>query len=381
MRKLLLSLVAVLLLAACTKEVEVPVEKIVEKEVIKEVEVEVEKVVMMKDTFYTEIQYEGSGYTPTYNYYLSGKLNENGEVTQIRFDMVSVYGTSKRSSDYKMNVANVLVGGTAGNQTIEIFIGGSSENIAQIYNTINGENLTGDMKVLESLAFAPSYYGPVTFQEEIWATLADGLGITIDENTTLAELLTPMGLYDAENSVVKNGKTQVKLSGFWGGGTYDQQLSALEKHIIDNKMTLVEVYEMVSTVNQGDDNRDTVAGATVMFDPKIVETFRIAAGIEEAGTETETVTENGKTTVTVQVKGLADMTVEVTIENGEITEMVVTDHSETASIGGELIEDGEFINLIIENQADLDSVDAEAGATLTSDALIEAARAALEEVE
>ncbi len=387
MKKVLLSLgltfVAVTMAACQPKEIEVikEVEKIVEIEVIKEVEVEVIKEV--SNTFYTELFFEGSGYTPGYNYYLSGTVNEEGQVIAMRYDMVSVYGTSKRSSDYKMNVANVTVGGTEGNQTFSMFIGGSTENIAQVYNTVNGSNLNGEDLALVKLTFAPSYYGPVTHQDEIWGALADSLDITIDEATTVAELLTAMGMYNTETGTITNGYKQFKLKGYWGGGTYDQQLTAVEDYIVDNGLTLMEAYEIISTSNQGSDlERDSIAGATVMFDSKMVEIFRVAAGApKQVEGVVDTTVDGDNTIYTVEVNGLEKITVKVTVDAlGTIVEMVVTDHSETASLGGAVIE-GAYIQGIIDGQDNLDGIDAVAGSTLTSNALVEAARKTLEQFQ
>jgi len=374
--KLMVGIMAVALLAACTKEVEVPVEIPVEVEVIKEIEVEVIKEVYVNDSFYHEMEFEGSGYTPSYTYYLSGSLLD-GVITDLRIDMVSQFGVSKRSSDYLMNNLKVQVGGTLNNQTIDLFVGGSSENIPQIFNNIKGESITPEMLVLD-LAVQGAYPGaPVMFVEEIWGVIANGVGITINEETTLMEFTEAIGLYDVDRGVIKNGYKSIGLTGKWGGNSYNDQLTALEDYIVSNEMTLQEAYELVSTTNQAED-RDVVAGATVFFDPKIQSIIKLAAGVVDEVSVEEEVNESGESIITVEVTGLNSMTVEVTIEEGLIVSMVVVAHTETESIGGTLIESGEFTGLIIDEQADLDSVDVVAGATYTSNALIEAARVALE---
>jgi uncharacterized protein with FMN-binding domain len=71
------------------------------------------------------------------------------------------------------------------------------------------------------------------------------------------------------------------------------------------------------------------------------------------------------------------MVVEVTIDNtGTITAMSVLSHSETEDIGAPLIE-GTYLDDILAAQDDLSQLDAVAGATLTSDALKDAATFAL----
>ena len=339
----------------------------------------------VQNFFYVEKDYEASGYTPAYTYYLSGTLNDEGEITSIRYDMVSVVGTSKRSTDYKMNAATITVGGTSGNQTVNIFIGGSSENIAQIYNKISA-TATADGSELFKTNFPilGAYPGAVVAHEdEIYATLADGLGITIDDTTTLADVLTAAGLYDTDNSLVKNGDVYVELTGAYGGKNYNNQLHALETYAVDNALTLVELYELVSTNNQGYDNRDAVAGATIMFDHKLVEMTAMAAGITIDPNATSiigNVMDGTDTVITVKAKGMYEMVAEVTIDtNGDITAIDVLSHTETDGLGKDVIDAGTLVQAIITGQDNIDGVDAVAGSTLTSNALKNIARAAIEE--
>lgn len=330
-------------------------------------------------SFYEEMEFPGAGYTPGYTYYLSGTLNEDGEVTDIRFDMVSVYGTSKRSSDYNMNVAKIQVGGSDANRSLEVFIGGSSDNIAQVYNTISGD-FTDGSETLQSLGFEVYYPGQVIpFSEEIYGLMADALNITIDETTTISAFLDAAGL--VTDSVISNGRKVVELEGYAGGGNYDHQLTALENHIIAGALTLEDVYELLSVNNQGFDERDAVAGATIMFDQKIIAISALTAGIEISKDPVilGTTMDGTDSVIGVRVYGMHEMTVSVTIDSsGEVTSLVVVSHTETEGLGKAVIE-GDFIASIISGQSDLTGVDAVAGSTITSDALIEAAQAALTE--
>ena len=334
-------------------------------------------------SFYETMSFEGSGYTPGYDYFLSGTLNENGEITGIRVNMVSVYGTSKRSSDYDMNVAKFEIGGTSGNQTLDLFIGGSSTNIAQVYNTISG-NLSADgSENFMDIPFEVYYPGQViAYSEEIYELLANALDISIDATTTVETVLTAVGLYDTENSLVKNGSKYVELTGAYGGKNYDKQLTALETYIVDNALTLEEAYNLVATNNQGFDERDAVAGATIMFDSKIVQIFAKAAGIEISNEPVVigNQTSGTDTIISLRVKGMHEITVSVTIDAaGTITSMNIVSHTETDGYGKQVIEDGTLVTAIIAGQADLTAIDGVSGATLTSDALIAAAQAALDE--
>ena len=118
-----------------------------------------------------------------------------------------------------------------------------------------------------------------------------------------------------------------------------------------------------------------------MFDSKIVKLVAKAAGInlEELNTTVLGTTMDGTdTVVTIKTKGMYDITVSVTIDDqGSVTAVTVLDHQETDGLGKAVIE-GDFIQSIIDGQDDLDSIDAVAGSTLTSDALVNAVKKALE---
>lgn len=330
--------------------------------------------------FYEEMYFEGSGYTPAYNYYLSGALNENGEIRQIRFNMVSQSGTSKRSSDYLMNNATLLIGGSLGHQTMDLFIGGSTENIPQVYNTIQGEIASDGSTLLMNLGIMGAYPGAVVnHQDEIYGLLENALDMTIDETTTLAEFLSKVGLYDEEDSLVKNGMTTIELTGAYGGRSFNHQLQAIEEYIVENSLTLEEVYTLLSTNNQGYDERDAIAGATIMFDGKMQAIVAQAAGIELPERQAMVigqVEEASETIITVKAYGLHEMIVQVRLDDSRnVLEVSVLNHTETEGYGKELIE-GEYLDQFIDT--DLADVDEVAGATLTSEGIIEAVQLAID---
>ena len=93
---------------------------------------------------------------------------------------------------------------------------------------------------------------------------------------------------------------------------------------------------------------------------------------------TSSSTSGNAVTLTIESEGFYPMIIDVTITNGQMTNFVVTEHRESANWGGVLIDDGEFIAQIIANANTLSNVDAEAGVTATSEALIDVARAAME---
>lgn len=324
--------------------------------------------------FYEEMYFEGSGYTPAYHYYLSGALNSDGEIEQIRFNMVAVTGTSKRSSDYLMNNATIQIGGTPGNQTIDVFIGGSTENIPQVFNSIKGTIAADGETLLMDLGIMGAYPGaPVNYQDEIYGLLANALNIEITETTTLKEFLIPMGLFDEDANLVKNGQTNLELTGAYGGRSFNHQLEAIEQYIVANALTLEEVYTLLSTNNQGYDNRDAIAGATIMFDVKMQAIVAKAANIEVPEEETSLIgvqEEDANTIVTVKTYGMYEMIVQVTFnEDHEVIEVAVLSHNETEGYGLDLIE-GDYVTNFVGQSSD--QVDTVAGVTLTSQGIIDA---------
>jgi uncharacterized protein with FMN-binding domain len=332
-------------------------------------------------SFFETMDFAPAGFTPGYRYFLAGTLNASGVITQIHFDMVSTASISKRSRDYQMNVSYITVGGTLGNQTLEIFLGGSTANIPQAMNTIRGAILADGSNLIKSLpllTFTGAPVNPTTVPvAELYQLLSTGIpGLEIDDETTVYDVLSKVGLWNAATSSVRNGRTVIGLTGRWGGGTFHQQLVALENYIVQNNFTLVELYHFLSTTNQIDDTtRDTVAGATMMFEPKILAIVAQAAGIDLwDGTPTviESVSVNGNYEVTVRVKGYHEMRVKVVFNSLKtITSIVVLSHTETPSIGGPVLT-GTFINEIINNQNNLTELTLVAGATMTSQGLIDA---------
>lgn len=329
--------------------------------------------------FYEEMYFEGSGYTPGYNYYLSGALDEQGVIQQIRFNMVSIYGVSKRSSDYLMNNATLVIGGSSGHQTMDLFIGGSTESIPQVFNTIKGEIASDGSTLLMDLGIMGAYPGAVVnHQDEIYGLLESALNITIDETTTVAEFLSPLGLYDEEEALVDNGVSNIELTGAYGGRSFHHQLEAIEEYIVANGLTLEEVYTLLSTNNQGYDERDAIAGATVMFDGKMQAIVAKAANIEIPERQAMVIGEvqdGTQTLITVKGYGLNEMLVQVRFDDAQsIVEVVILSHTETEGYGKEIIE-GDYLAQFIDS--DPSEIDGVAGATLTSEGIIEAVALAI----
>ena len=333
-------------------------------------------------SFYEEMYFEGSGYTPGYNYYLSGTLNDLGEIQQIRFNMVATTGTSKRSSDYLMNNASLLIGGEEGHQTMDLFIGGSTESIPQVFNTIKGSIAADGSTLLMDLGIMGAYPGaPVNHQDEIYGLLAQALNISIDETTTIQDFLLPLGFFDETSMRVKNGMTNIELTGAYGGRSFDHQLTAIEDYIVENALTLEETYVLLSTNNQGYDNRDAIAGATVMFDAKMQAIVAKAANIELVEEEPSILgifEDDASKIVTIKTYGMHEIILQVTFDlSNQVLGVEVLSHTETEGYGLDLIE-GDFLQDFVGQ--DIDQIDAIAGVTLTSQAIIDAVVMAQESI-
>lgn len=171
-------------------------------------------------------------------------------------------------------------------------------------------------------------------------------------------------------------------------------LSAMtvEVTLVEGVITAIEVLEHTETegiggtvINEGVliqtiienqenlDSIDVISGATLTSNA-IIEAAKSALADVTVETSIEVVIQK-------EVTGLAAMTVEVTLLDGVITSIEVLNHSETESIGGTVINEGALVQAIIDNQDNLDSVDVISGATMTSNAIIEVAKSALEEVK
>lgn len=341
-------------------------------------------------SFFETLDREASGFTPAYRYFLAGSLNDDGIVTSIHFDMVTTMGVSKRSTDYRMNVSYIMTGGMPDHQTLEIYVGMSTHNIPQGMFFIRGAIAHDGSDLIKDLPIFTLMGAPINRETvpvaDIYQALSTGLtNLEIDDTTTVAEVLAAVNLFDAQNEQVRNGRAVTGLTGRWGGGTFHQQMLALEQHIVGNNMTLEDVYALLTTSNQADDvTRDTVAGATVMFYEPLQLIVAQAAGIDTWDGE-PTVVEyevvGGNHEVTVRVKGYYEMLIKVIFNSDKtLTDIVVLEERETPSIGGVVFE-GPFIETVISNQDDLEDVDLIAGATDTSKALVDAVTAAQAHIE
>lgn len=331
-------------------------------------------------------------------YIFEGKTVD-GKVTELKFDIIRNKGlegeySKKDIMGYMMNVSDAEIKKTDAGFDLSGFTSygydaayGEGGN-AQYMVTANHANITDTtmFKDIKFLNYATGSKQEVTLDKAIIAyqSLAAEAGIKeLTGETLVKDILVAHELYK-DGSFVE-GKKRVSFNGVSGGRSYGEQIDAIVKHIIDNKMTLEEVYDMFKTVNQGSvpvEERDAVSGATIAFGGDFARTVYLAINgkLFEGATGHKTV--DGNKEVTVLSQGYAgEVTTVVTFDaDNKIVNVKVKTASETPEIGGKLTAEGsEFIGKLVE--ANGEKVDVVAGATKTSDALNNAVKYATEYVK
>ena len=218
----------------------------------------------------------------------------------------------------------------------------------------------------------------------VYGYLAKEAGIELAGETPVKDLLALHGLY-ADGAFVA-GTNRVSFAGYNGGRSYGEQIDAIAAYILENQMTLEDVYEMFRTVNQAStpiEDRDVISGATITFTGDFQRMVYLAIhGELFQGVVNTTENEDGTVVKEVVTQGFGgEIETHVTLDaEGKITAMSVRDAQETDGIGAVLTaDDSDFLNALIAGQDDLDAVDAVTGATVTSNALKQAVQFALED--
>lgn len=196
------------------------------------------------------------------------------------------------------------------------------------------------------------------------------------------DLIAKHGLY-ADGSF-KEGTARISFAGYNGGRSYGEQIDAIVDYILANNMTLEDVFNMFKTENQMSTpikDRDTIAGATITFVGDFQRMVYLAINGELFEGVVAHTTTDGNTKVEVVTQGYGgEIETNVTFDSeGKIIDITVRDAQETPAIGGALTEkDSDFIKALVDGQADVDSVDAVSGATVTSDSMKKAVKMAQE---
>ncbi|MGO3019137.1 MAG: FMN-binding protein, partial [Anaerococcus sp.] len=206
---------------------------------------------------------------------------------------------------------------------------------------------------------------------------------TLTEETPLKDILSKYDLYK-DGSFVEGDK-RISFSGYNGGRSFGEQIDAIVKYILSEKMTLEEVHDMFKTVNQIHTpikERDAISGATIAFGGDFQKVVEIAMnGKLNEQVITDKTLDNNNILVEVLTQGYGgEIITDITFnEEGKVIDIDVKDSNESEDIGALLTEENsDFIESLIEGQYNLDEVETVSGATVTSNALIKAVNLAKE---
>lgn len=342
-------------------------------------------------------EYEMKGTTsagkPKNDTFLFEGTTTDGIITDLTFDIIRNKGTESEYSKkdlmgYSMNVSDVEIVKTETGYAMPkfssagydlAFDGGQymvSASIEELTPTTTFKDLT--VTSLGSTQALPMEQALAAYQY-----VADEVGIEqFGEDTLVIDLIAKHEL--VQDGAFVEGKNRISFAGFNGGRSYGEQIDAIVTHILKEKMTLEEVYEMFKTENQMStpiEERDTVSGATISFVGDFQRMVYVAMhGELFEGVVTHT-TENDTTKVEVVTQGYAgEIETHVSFDKeGTITDITVRDANETDGIGAVLTaQDSEYLNALIAGQADLSNVEAVSGATATSKALSKAVNFAID---
>ncbi len=318
-----------------------------------------------------------------------GKTTD-GIITELNFDIIRNKGlegeySKKDIMGYLMNISDAAVTKIGdGYELTNLGINGYETKFGQYMITAVCKDLT-EASTFKDLTIT-NYTGEQLSMEDslmIYQYLANEAKIQLTEDTPLKDLLAIFDLY--KDGAFVEGTKRVSFAGFNGGRSYGEQIDAIADYILANNMTLEDVYEMFKTVNQQSEpieERDTITGATIAFVGDFQRMVYMAIHGELFEGVTTHSTAEGVTKVEVVTQGYAgEIETHVSFDDStkKITAITVRDDQETDTVGGLLTAEGsEFIQKLIDNQDALDSVDAVAGATLTSNGLVKAVQFAVE---
>ena len=345
-------------------------------------------------------EYEMKGMTsagePKSDTFIFEGETEDSIITKLNFDIIRDKGTDDEISKkdlygYQMNISDAVIEKSDDGFTLpqltatgydDAFEGG------QYMITASTEQLEEDT-TFGDLSFSELYsQEPIEFDQALagYSYVAVEAGITdLSEDTLVKDILSAYDLYE-DGSYVE-GANRISFAGYNGGRSFGEQIDAIVSHIIQEEMTLEEVYEMFETVNSIDqpiDERDIVSGATITFvgDFQRIVYLAMHGELFEGVITDRPVDDNLRVEVSTQGYG-GEIVTHVTFDDsGEIVDISIRDAQETADIGEELTQDdSDFINSIIENQDNLENVEVVSGATITSNSLIKAVELAKEYYE
>ena len=353
------------------------------------------------ETFSAEYEMVGttsSGAPKNDTFIFEGETTD-GIITKLNFDIIRNKGkedeySKKGIMGYMMNVSDATIEATEDGFKLTTFsvygydpdFADGDAYYAQYMVTASCDALTEETQFQE-LAFVDMARpdNAVTVEKAliVYGYLAREAGVELAPETPVKDLLALHGLY-ADGAFVA-GSNRVSFAGYNGGRSYGEQIDAIVAYILENQMTLEDVYEMFRTVNQASTpipERDAVSGATITFTGDFQRMVYLAIhGELFQGVVNTTENEDGTVVKEVVTQGYGgEIETNITLDaEGKVIAISVRDAQETDGIGAVLTADNsDFINALIANQDALDELDGVTGATVTSNALKQAVQFALE---
>lgn len=354
------------------------------------------------ETFSAEYEMVGttsSGAPKNDTFIFEGETTD-GIITKLNFDIIRNKGkedeySKKGIMGYMMNVSDATIEATEDGFKLTTFsvygydpdFADGDAYYAQYMVTASCDALTEETQFQE-LAFVDMARPDNTVTVEkaliVYGYLAREAGVELAPETPVKDLLALHGLY-ADGAFVA-GSNRVSFAGYNGGRSYGEQIDAIVAYILENQMTLEDVYEMFRTVNQASTpipERDVVSGATITFTGDFQRMVYLAIhGELFQGVVNTTENEDGTVVKEVVTQGYGgEIETNITLDaEGKVIAISVRDAQETDGIGAVLTADNsDFINALIANQDALDELDGVTGATVTSNALKQAVQFALED--
>ena len=326
-------------------------------------------------------EYEMKGMTsagvPKSDTFIFEGITDNDIITELNFDIIRDKGTEEELSKkdiygYQMNVSDAVVEKEGEDFKLPKFTAAGYDDAFEggQFMVMASSDVLNDTTAFKDL-IVMSLGGDTALDPEVaiaaFKYVAVEAGIDdFNGDTLVKDLLSEYELYK-DGSFVE-GEKRISFAGYNGGRSYGEQLDAIVDHILKEKMTLTEVYEMFKTVNpmeQPISERDTVSGATITF----VGDFQRIVYLAEHGELFEGVVthrmqeENTRVEVATQGYG-GEIVTHVTFNpEGEIVAIAIRDAQETPEFGGLLTaEDSDFMKELIDKQ---DNVTASTSSTVS----------------
>ncbi|MBR5004071.1 MAG: hypothetical protein IKY14_01235, partial [Erysipelotrichaceae bacterium] len=198
-------------------------------------------------------------------------------ITELEWDIVRNKGlegeySKKTLMGYQMNVSDASYAASENGYTLTLSVNSYTDELSQYMVQATLENPTAE-STFKDLMIVGAVRGSYSYEVldmqtslDCFAFLAKEAGVELTEDTLVADLVTPHGIF--ADGAYAEGSNRVSFAGLNGGRSYGEQMEAVVAYILANNMTLEDVYEMFKTVNQQSQpilERDTISGATIAF--------------------------------------------------------------------------------------------------------------------